>query len=111
MAAADYDLEFIAGDDESRTFAFYQDDGVTTLDISGRTFVGEVRTARNQEGDPAASFITAVNGHELTVSLLAATTRALRDEQRRYFYDIQQLTPTVQTFFRGALSLTDDVTR
>lgn len=112
------DWSFTAGDATTLTFVMWDDDDESVpSDLTGRTYRAEVRTARNQAAtvDAAATCTTSVGGdsdNEVTLSLSAVQTRALRDEGRRFFYDLEETVDSLPvTIARGSVLVNDDVTR
>lgn len=112
--AAEFDLEFTAGDDEDYVFYFWTDRHQTVpLDLTGRTYSAQVRTKRgNTSVSPSAELGITVLDNTVMVSATAEQTRALRDNGRRYYWDLEQVYGGKRsTLFTGGVTVSDDVTR
>lgn len=110
-----FDWEITAGDLERRNFTFQDEDG-EDVDISGRTYVAQVRTARGQPAstDPAAEIGAALAGSVLQLTLTAEQTRDLADNGRRYYWDCEEydeLGNGPVTVIQGYVLCSQDVTR
>lgn len=110
------DLALYRGDTRVWTVTFTDDDGTTPLDLSGRTWVAEIRTDLART-DPVVATITvddadAADG-TLTLTLPAdeaANLGPLVDGKATLFWDLQSDdSGVVQTWLAGKVKVTGDV--
>ena len=109
------DLTLYRGDTRVWTVAFTDDDGVA-LDLSGRTWVAQIRSDLNRT-DPAVATITVGDDDADTGSLTltlpadeAAALGPLTDGKATLYWDLQSDdSGVVQTWLAGKVKVTGDV--
>lgn len=105
-------IDVYAGDTWSRSVQIQDGDG-NGIDVTGWTFLAQVRESRASETVEATFTVTvttAASG-ELTITLDAETTAAL--DEGKWVWDLQatKTDSSVQTLLQGVVSVTADVTR
>lgn len=106
------DLTITRGDTETVVVTILADDGVTPIDITGRTYTSQIRTTPNAS-IISASFSCAVTngaGGVVTATLSAASSALL--EPGYYYWDFQEnASGIISTIFSGQVTVLADVTR
>jgi hypothetical protein len=111
---ANKNWEIERGRDWARTVVVYQDVARTTrFDLTGLTLKAQIRSRRDQQGDPLASFtivVTDAANGEFTMSLDAADTitDAIYDTNKAWWDMID--TTNNQTYIRGKVQFSGSVT-
>lgn len=105
-------LTITRGDTETIVVTILSDDGVTPINITGRTYTSQIRTTPNSSIISASFTCTVTNGAagQVTATLLPAVSALL--EPGYYYWDFQEnASGVISTIFSGQVTVLADVTR
>jgi len=108
---ADQDLTITRGDTETLIVTITTD-GSTAVNITGRTYLSQIRTQQDSTTIKASFTCTVTNGAAGEVTCVLSSTSSAALSAGLYFWDLQETASgTVSTILAGNITVLADVTR
>ena len=108
---ADQDLIITRGDTETLIVTITTD-GSTAVNITGRTYLSQIRTQQDSTTIKASFTCTVTNGAAGEVTCVLSSTSSAALSAGLYFWDLQETASgTVSTILAGNITVLADVTR
>jgi len=108
---ADQDLIITRGDTETLVVTITTD-GSTAVNITGRTYLSQIRTQQDSTTIKASFTCTVTNGAAGEVTCVLSSTSSAALSAGLYFWDLQETASgTVSTILAGNITVLADVTR
>jgi hypothetical protein len=108
---ADQDLIITRGDTETLVVTITTD-GSTAVDITGRTYLSQIRTQQDSTTIKASFTCTVTNGAAGQVTCVLSATSSAALSAGLYFWDLQEnASGVISTILAGTVTVLADVTR
>jgi hypothetical protein len=108
---ADQDLIITRGDTETLVVTITTD-GSTAVDITGRTYLSQIRTQQDSTTIKASFTCTVTNGAAGQVTCVLSATSSAALSAGLYFWDLQEnASSVISTILAGTVTVLADVTR
>lgn len=108
---ATQDLVFVRGDTETVSVTMTTD-GTTAIDITGRTYSSQLRTAPDATVVSATATCTVPTGTDGKVNVVFSATGTASLSPGYYYWDLQEnASGTITTVLKGQVTVLADVTR
>ena len=108
---ADQDLIITRGDTETLVVTITTD-GSTAVDITGRTYLSQIRTQQDSTTIKASFTCTVTDGAAGEVTCVLSSTSSAALSAGLYFWDLQETASgVVSTILAGTVTVLADVTR
>jgi len=108
---ADQDLIITRGDTETLVVTITTD-GSTAVDITGRTYLSQIRTQQDSTTIKASFTCTVTNGAAGQVTCVLSSTSSAALSAGLYFWDLQEnASSVISTILAGTVTVLADVTR
>lgn len=106
------DLTITRGDTETIVVTILSDDGVTPINITGRTYTSQIRTTPNASIISASFSCSVTNGSAGQVTATLSSSSSALLEPGYYYWDFQEnASGVISTIFSGQVTVLADVTR
>ena len=108
---ADQDLIITRGDTETLVVTITED-GSTAVDITGRTYLSQIRSQQDSTTIKASFTCTVTNGAAGEVTCVLSSTSSAALSAGLYFWDLQEnASGVISTILSGNVTVLADVTR
>jgi len=108
---ADQDLIITRGDTETLVVTITTD-GSTPINITGRTYLSQIRTQQDSTTIKASFTCTVTNGAAGEVTCVLSSTSSATLSAGLYFWDLQEnASSVISTILAGNITVLADVTR
>jgi len=108
---ADQDLIITRGDTETLVVTITTD-GSTAVDITGRTYLSQIRTQQDSTTIKASFTCTVTDGAAGEVTCVLSSTSSAALSAGLYFWDLQEnASSVISTILAGTVTVLADVTR
>jgi hypothetical protein len=105
------DLVFVRGDTETLSVTMTTD-GTTAIDITGRTYSSQLRTAPDATVISATATCTVPTGTDGKVTVVFPATQTASLSPGFFYWDLQEnASGTITTVLKGEVTVLADVTR
>lgn len=111
-APATQNLTITRGDTETVVAVLTSDEAGTPINITGRTYTSQVRSAQDSSIIAASFTCTVTNGAAGEVTCVMSATASAELDPGFYFWDLQEnASGTISTVLAGQVTVLADVTR